>query len=500
MSDESIDVLVIGSGFGGAVAANRLALAGKRVLLLERGPWRDSLPVRALGISRRAPFPYGRKALTHFLHSLHGQRCSLRLNKNGFYEIGSLAGLYTLAAASVGGGSLAYGGLVEPPRNTAMWHDRHPQLQAEAVERYYAKVISDLGGAPISRAQPLPQTVWEHFPTNDPRCQPADPQPLLASLIPPTAALAGTLAPQPPGSLPREYCNFRGDSFLGSPGGAKASVDFIYLAPVLGKGLSVRDLCEVTHLAPARDGHGGYSVSYKDLAAGTTHSVRAPSVVLAAGTLNTLKLLFAGAQAEAGLAPMPALGRGFFANGDMLGAWVNRAARLPSFDSPPVQGALTLAGYEDYVIGIGGLPGFETWPLPGFVKRFLAKVFFVYAMGADSTRASVTWVKGRLRSDYDYRQEPIYARLRQAFGIISEVSGHKAYPLRKPLSPHMGGGARLGANASEGVIDHCGEVYGNPGLYVVDGAALPAAPGGPPSVTIAAWAHHVADGIARRGC
>jgi cholesterol oxidase len=62
----------------------------------------------------------------------------------------------------------------------------------------------------------------------------------------------------------------------------------------------------------------------------------------------------------------------------------------------------------------------------------------------------------------------------------------------------MGGGARLGADASEGVVDHRGEVYGNPGLYVVDASALPAPPGGPPSVVIAAWAHHVADGIAQR--
>ncbi len=63
---------------------------------------------------------------------------------------------------------------------------------------------------------------------------------------------------------------------------------------------------------------------------------------------------------------------------------------------------------------------------------------------------------------------------------------------------HQWGGASLGPDSDRGVVDHRGEVYGNPGLFIADGSALPAPPGGPPSVTIAAWAHHVADGIAAR--
>ena len=57
------------------------------MLLLERGPWRDSLPVRSMGVERRAPYPYGTKAVTHLLHSLHRGRFDLRLNRAGMYEV-----------------------------------------------------------------------------------------------------------------------------------------------------------------------------------------------------------------------------------------------------------------------------------------------------------------------------------------------------------------------------------------------------------------------------
>jgi flavin-dependent dehydrogenase len=52
------DRVVIGSGFGGAVAAARLAESGADVLLLERGPWRETLPVQSMNIRDMAELPY----------------------------------------------------------------------------------------------------------------------------------------------------------------------------------------------------------------------------------------------------------------------------------------------------------------------------------------------------------------------------------------------------------------------------------------------------------
>jgi cholesterol oxidase len=491
------DVVVVGSGFGGSVVANRLALAGQRVLVLERGPWRDSVPVRSMGIERRAPFPCGTKSVTHLLHSLHLGGLHLRLNRSGMYELFVFPGLKVMVGSGVGGGSLAYGALLEPPHNPALWHGRHPDFDPGSLEPYYQKVIADMGGVRLSRAHAVPQSVWTQLPDGPGRrCRAAEEQPHMALLIPLSPDEAGQAIAWGAG-VQRQYCAFDGDSFLGSLGGAKASVDFVYLAPVLGKGATVRDLARVTRIQRARPVDGdGYVVHFVDLATGSAARVQARRVVVAAGTMNTLRLLFASVRATDGLAPMPALGRGFSANGDLMGVWHRKSAPVSSFVSTPSQGEFRIAGHASATCGVGGFPGFQTLPLPGLVKRRLEKLFFIYGMGTDSGDASVACERGRLRVDYDQRREPVYDEVRAAFRALAAETGDRCWAIGKPFTVHPTGGARLGADSGSGVVDHRGEVHGNHGLFVADGAALPAAVGGPPSVTIAAWAHHVAHGMA----
>ena len=120
----------------------------------------------------------------------------------------------------------------------------------------------------------------------------------------------------------------------------------------------------------------------------------------------------------------------------------------------------------------------------------------MYGIGVDSGNGSVRCESGRLRVEYDQRNEPIFDEIRAAFRALRDRDRRPV--LGAPNTDHgpPGGGARVSADDNHGVVDHRGQVHRNPGLFVADGSVLPAAVGGPPALAIAAWAHHVADGIA----
>src|SRR4051812_23347553 len=90
MTSDHYDAIVVGSGFGGSVTAYRLADAGKRVLVLERG--RPYPP----GSFTRSPY----RARESFWDPPHGL--------TGMYHYWSFRGIDSLVSAGLGGGSLIY--------------------------------------------------------------------------------------------------------------------------------------------------------------------------------------------------------------------------------------------------------------------------------------------------------------------------------------------------------------------------------------------------------
>lgn len=101
---------------------------------------------------------------------------------------------------------------------------------------------------------------------------------------------------------------------------------------------------------------------------------------------------------------------------------------------------------------------------------------------------------------YDREANPILGDIAKAYRQLGLASGRPLYQFPQwPATVHPLGGARLSQSARTGVVNGQGQVHGLPGLYVADASALPAAPGTPPSMTIAAWGQHVAQGICLEG-
>jgi cholesterol oxidase len=96
--------------------------------------------------------------------------------------------------------------------------------------------------------------------------------------------------------------------------------------------------------------------------------------------------------------------------------------------------------------------------------------------------------------------EDYYAGVERSFSDIAEALGGKLLMspwkrFNRSVTIHPVGGCPMADDPRFGVVDAWGRVFGYPGLYVADGAAMPGPVGANPSFTIAAFADRVAEGI-----
>ena len=288
--DTHYDAIVVGSGFGGSVTAYRLAEAGKRVLVLERG--RPYPP----GSFTRSPY----RARESFWDPPRGLV--------GMYHYWSFKGIDALVSAGLGGGSLIYANVFI--RKDERWfvkedlndggYEYWPVDRAE-LDPHYDKVEQMIGlqRFPIDHEPyaSTPKTLafkeaadalgYEHF------------HPQLA------VTFANQGRPPVPGEaieeeLPnlhgrtRTTCQMCGECDVGCNYGAKNTLDYNYLTHAQHQGAEIRTLADVRRFEP-REG-GGYHVHYADLAAGApeappTVDLTCDHLILSAGTLGTTNLL-----------------------------------------------------------------------------------------------------------------------------------------------------------------------------------------------------------------
>lgn len=539
---ETVDAVVVGSGFGAAVAAYRLAEAGKRVVVMERG-------------RRYGPGDFARSPsdmASNFWDP------SERLY--GLFDAWTFRGLEGLVSSGLGGGSLIYANVLL--RKDERWFVHHSPMPGGGYEHWpfsyedlvphYEVVENKLGAAPYPYHDTPKTRAFEGaavqlgMPTMRP--------PLGVTFARPDEQAAPNLEIDPPeyGNIHgrrRVTCTLCGECDMGCNSGAKNSLDHTYLSDAAHHGADIRTLHEVRGIRPLDDGsyEVGYVVHDPDTdgngrtRALPVHRIRASRVVLGAGTFGTSHLLLSNRTSLRGLSS--ALGTRFSGNGDLLTLLMNctqdgAPLRIDGQRGTVITSAIRMPDAVDGGKGRGfyvedaGFPAFLTWLVEMSQLRAMSRRAATFGwrtvrnrlfsqgrsnisadlsamlgnghlsggtlpllgMGRDMPDGRLSLRGGRLAANWTIATSRTYfSRMRALMAELAEQLGgdfqdNPLWWVGRVVTVHPLGGAPAGCHPAEGVVDSYGEVFGHPGLYVVDGAALPGAVGANPSLTIAAFA------------
>jgi cholesterol oxidase len=515
------DVVVIGSGFGGSVAAMRLVEKGYSVAVVEAGRrfTDDEYPETSWRVRR---FLWAPKLGCYGI-----QRLKLLPGHGG------AGGVLVLSGAGVGGGSLVYANTLYEPLDDffadPQWRDI-TDWRAE-LEPHYDQAKRMLGVQTYSRqtaADDAMQAVANRMGVGH-----------TFHLTPVGVHLGepGQRVPDPyfGGAGPeRTGCLHCGSCMTGCRHGAKNTLvkNYLYLAEQAGA--AVLPLTTVTAVRPA--GAGGYLV--ETVRTGSwlgrgRRTIEADQVIFAAGALGTAQLLLQ--MQRSGQLPRLSTRVGALTRTNsesLLGASVpSRAARRRRLDLTDGV-AITSSFHPDdrthvepvrYGKGsnvMGLLQTLLTRGGPWRRTRWLGKLVrhpLTTARALSVRRWSERTVIALVMQSEDNSltvslRRSWYGRRRLAAGIghgapnpswipagnqavellAEELDGTAGGSITEvfgaPVTAHILGGAVVGATPADGVVDPYHRVFGHPGLHVVDGAAVCANLGVNPSLTITAQA------------
>ncbi len=502
------DYIIIGSGFGGSVSALRLAEKGYRVLVVEKGKWfKDSdFPKTNWNLKRWLWVPL------------------LRLF--GFFKITYFRHISILSGVGVGGGSLVYANTLQIPKKeyfeAPSWS--HLEVWENELNSHYETALHMLGAVKNPRLeigdkalQQLADTIGkgDNFQPTNVAIYFGEPDKTVSD-------------PYFNGDGPdRTGCNFCGGCMIGCRYNAKNTLDKNYLYLAQKKGAKIQSETKVHNINVLLDEHGkdGYRVYWKS---STTFlkkqgSFTTRGIIFAGGVLGSIPLLLKLKNSS-----LP-----FLSN--LVGHYVRtNSESFVGITVPDKQtvfsdgisiGSILRTDKFTHVEPVRYPSGSGIWRLliapmaqshnifvqiANFIWDWLChpiknlKVFFVddwakrtqILMFMQTINTTLRFSRGifRMKSGIEKGEKlPSYIPEAKELSVkYSEIVKGKPTSLLTemllgiPLTAHILGGAVMGKNSDQGVIDKNNQVFGYENMYVCDGSMISANPGVNPALTIAA--------------
>jgi cholesterol oxidase len=519
---EAYDVVVVGSGYGGGVAASRLSRAGQSVCVIEKG--KEFLT---------GEFPSRLPELRRELQ-LNGSKMRSG-SRTGLFDFRLGADIHVLVGCGLGGGSLINAGVALRPDPRVFVDPVWPTevTRDGLLNLGFGRAAAMLRPARYGRAPEL--TKYRALEA----ASAAFGRPPVAAPV--VVSFEDTVNPA---GVAQPACTLCGDCCSGCNVGAKNTVAVTYLPDAKAHGAEIFTELAVSHVAK---GEGGWRVHFapSDGKVASPSFVDAKTVLLAAGTLGSTEILLRSR--ERGLGLSDRLGMRFSANGDIIAFALGGSERVngigvghpPKFVGDAI-GACVAGQIElpdgrhldrSMIIQEGVLPSALAPLLPvffiaggrllgaaqslikGVYQGPLSHLHTFFVVSHDEAEGRIRLDNGSAQIDWPgVAGEPVYARVDAALTKAAEAVGARYIksPMAatnmgtKPATAHPLGGCGMGEDGASGVVNHKCQVFDGKGeesvhggLYVCDGSVIPRSIGVNPLLTITALAERAMVHLAR---